>query len=175
VPDFIALRGDPSDRLPGARGVGAKGAATLLQRYGTLERIIAEGRLTEQADALKLYKRLATMDATAPLPALGDQTSDWAQAAALARKWELNQLALRFEVRSVSFSRSSATSRSTSAATPPRKVAARGGPQQFLKIATFNVNNVNRRLASLLAWIGRSKPGVVCELLTTLDTSASAA
>jgi 5'-3' exonuclease len=61
VPDFIALRGDPSDRLPGARGVGAKGAATLLQRYGTLERIIAEGRLTEQADALKLYKRLATM------------------------------------------------------------------------------------------------------------------
>src|SRR5580692_9276762 len=49
VPDFIALRGDPSDRLPGARGVGAVGAAALLQRYGTLERIIAEGRLTEQA------------------------------------------------------------------------------------------------------------------------------
>ena len=37
VPDFIALRGDPSDKLPGAPGVGATGAATLLQRYGSLE------------------------------------------------------------------------------------------------------------------------------------------
>jgi len=117
VPDFIALRGDPSDRLPGARGVGAKGAATLLQRYGTLERIIAEARLTEQADALKLYKRLATMDPTAPLPALGDQTPDWARAAALAREWELNQLARRFDERSVSFGHSSATARSTSVTT----------------------------------------------------------
>ena len=167
VPDFIALRGDPSDRLPGARGVGAKGAATLLQRYGTLERIIAEGRLTEQADALKLYKRLATMDATAPLPALGDQTPDWTRAAALAREWELNQLARRFDERSVSFVHSSATARSTSVTTSPRKMpararAARGGPQQIMKIATFNVNNVNRRLANLLAWIGRSKPDVVC-------------
>jgi DNA polymerase-1 len=37
VPDFIALRGDPSDKLPGATGVGPKGAASLLHRYGTLE------------------------------------------------------------------------------------------------------------------------------------------
>src|SRR5207237_4002360 len=37
VPDFIALRGDPSDRLPGARGVGAKTAAQLLGQYGSLE------------------------------------------------------------------------------------------------------------------------------------------
>jgi exodeoxyribonuclease-3 len=167
VPDFIALRGDPSDRLPGARGVGAKGAATLLQRYGSLEQIIAEGRLTEQADALKLYKRLATMDATAPLPAFGDQSPDWAQAAAVAREWELNQLAHRLNERSVSFARSSATARSTSVTTSPRKMAARSqaaraGPQQILKIATFNVNNVNRRLGNLLAWIGRSKPDVVC-------------
>ena len=42
VPDFIALRGDPSDKLPGARGVGPKGAAALLRRYGTLEQAIAE-------------------------------------------------------------------------------------------------------------------------------------
>ena len=41
VPDFIALRGDPSDKLPGAPGVGASGAATLLQRYGTLEAALA--------------------------------------------------------------------------------------------------------------------------------------
>jgi len=44
VPDFIALRGDPSDKLPGTPGVGATGAATLLQRYGTLEAALAAGR-----------------------------------------------------------------------------------------------------------------------------------
>jgi DNA polymerase-1 len=37
VPDFIALRGDPSDELPGAPGVAAVGAATLLRRYGALD------------------------------------------------------------------------------------------------------------------------------------------
>jgi hypothetical protein len=126
-----------------------RGAATLLQRYGTLERIIAEDCLTEQPDALKQYKRLATMDATAPLPAIGDQTPDWKQVAALARAWELNQLARRFDERLAARVPSSTTARSTSANTPPRKVpaglrAARGGPQQILRISTFNVNNVNR-------------------------------
>src|SRR5258708_25961797 len=43
VPDFIALRGDPSDKLPGAPGVGAVGAATLLRRYGTLEKALPAG------------------------------------------------------------------------------------------------------------------------------------
>src|SRR3954451_7599654 len=51
VPDFIALRGDPSDKLPGARGVGPRGAAELLARYGSLERALAEGRLAAEADA----------------------------------------------------------------------------------------------------------------------------
>ncbi len=44
VPDFIALRGDPSDGLPGARGVGPKGAAALLHKYATLEDAIADGQ-----------------------------------------------------------------------------------------------------------------------------------
>ena len=39
VPDFIALRGDPSDKLPGAPGVGAQGAAALLRKHGSLEEI----------------------------------------------------------------------------------------------------------------------------------------
>jgi DNA polymerase-1 len=97
VPDFIALRGDPSDKLPGARGVGLKGAAALLRRYGTLEQAIADGRFAEQADQLVLYKRLATMDATAPLPPLDDQAPTWGQAAALARSWELTRLADRLD------------------------------------------------------------------------------
>jgi len=37
------------------------------------------------------------MDAKAPLPALRDQTPTWGNAAALARSWELNQLADRLE------------------------------------------------------------------------------
>jgi DNA polymerase I len=97
VPDFIALRGDPSDKIPGARGIGPKGAATLLRRYGSLERAIAEGRFVEQADQLTLHKKLATMDATAPLPPLDDKTPTWKQAAALARNWELTRLADRVD------------------------------------------------------------------------------
>jgi DNA polymerase-1 len=95
VPDFIALRGDPSDKLPGARGVGAKGAATLLRQYPTLENALAAGRFPEQADELRLYRRIAAMDPAAPIPTLGDQTPTWDKAAALARDWELKRLAER--------------------------------------------------------------------------------
>jgi DNA polymerase I len=96
VPDFIALRGDPSDKLPGANGVGPKSAAALLRRHGTLEDVLAQGRFAAQADELRLYRRIATMDRTAPLPSLDDQTPTWARAAAVARAWELNRLAERF-------------------------------------------------------------------------------
>jgi DNA polymerase I len=95
VPDFIALRGDPSDKLPGAPGVGPKTAAALLRRYGSLEGAFAEGRFKSQADELRLYLRIATMDKSAPIPSLGDQTPTWTRAAALAREWELNRLAER--------------------------------------------------------------------------------
>ena len=97
VPDFIALRGDPSDRLPGAKGVGPAGAAALLRKYGTLEHAIAAGRFAEQAERLRLYRCIATMDPSAPLPALDDQTPSWGKAAALAREWELNRLADRLD------------------------------------------------------------------------------
>ena len=95
VPDFIALRGDPSDKLPGAKGVGPKGAATLLRKYGTLENALADGLFAAQARELRLYRSIATMDASAPLPCLHDQTATWANASALARDWELNRLADR--------------------------------------------------------------------------------
>jgi DNA polymerase-1 len=95
VPDFIALRGDPSDKIPGAKGIGAKTAAALLHRYGSLEALLAEGRFPAAAEKLRLYRRIATMDATAPLPALDDQTPSWGEAAKLARDWGLNRLADR--------------------------------------------------------------------------------
>jgi DNA polymerase-1 len=97
VPDFIALRGDPSDKIPGARGIGPKGAAGLVQKYGSLDALLAAGRLAEQADELRLYRKIATMDASAPLPPLDDQVPTWRAAAALARDWGLGRLTERLE------------------------------------------------------------------------------
>ncbi len=97
VPDFIALRGDPSDKIPGARGVGETGAANLVQKYGSLEAILKDGRFPAQADELRLFRRIATMDRKARVPKLPDQTPTWSKAAALMRKWELNGVADRLE------------------------------------------------------------------------------
>jgi DNA polymerase-1 len=99
VPDFIALRGDPSDKIPGARGVGPKGAADLLRRYRSLDAILAAGLFPAQAEALRLYRSIATMNASAPIPALPDQTPTWSKAADLARAWGLDQLADRLAQR----------------------------------------------------------------------------
>jgi DNA polymerase I len=95
VPDFIALRGDASDHIPGAAGVGPKGATAILRRHATLEDALASGRFADQAEELRLYRRIATMDRSAPLPRLDDQRPTWAQASKLARTWQLNQLADR--------------------------------------------------------------------------------
>jgi len=97
VPDFIALRGDPSDKLPGAKGVGSEGAAALMLKYGTLEAMLKAGRFSREADQLRLFRKIATMDAKAPLPALRASKPDWAAAAALARIWQLGKLAERLE------------------------------------------------------------------------------
>ena len=60
VPDFIALRGDPSDKVPGARRRCDR-AANLLQRYGSLEAALAAGRFSAMAGSLRLYRSIATM------------------------------------------------------------------------------------------------------------------
>ena len=62
VPDFIALRGDPSDKLPGAPGVGPNGAAALLKQYGSLENMLKAGRFPKHAEQLRLFRSIATMD-----------------------------------------------------------------------------------------------------------------
>jgi 5'-3' exonuclease len=102
VPDFIALRGDPSDKIPGARGVGAKTAASLLKQYPSLEAALEAGRFAAEADALRLYRHIATMDRVAPLPPLPDQTPTWDRAAELATDWGLTRLAGRLEALSTS-------------------------------------------------------------------------
>jgi DNA polymerase I len=95
VPDFIALRGDPSDKLPGAAGVGPKKAADVLREYGTLEDALAAGRFSAEAEDLRLYRRIATVDVSAPLPPLDDQHPTWAEASTKARELGLNALAER--------------------------------------------------------------------------------
>ena len=93
VPDFIALRGDPSDKIPGAKGIGAKGAAELLLKYGTLEGIVAasDELSPRQAEAVRderlaLFRRVATMDRRAPVKRPRDNALDQARAVAYARE-----------------------------------------------------------------------------------------
>jgi DNA polymerase-1 len=97
VPDFIALRGDPSDKLPGARGVGPKTAAAIIREHGSLDAALAAGRFSAEKEDLLLYRRIATMDASAPLPSLTDHTPRWAEASTTAQSWGLGNLAGRLE------------------------------------------------------------------------------
>lgn len=97
VPDFIALRGDPSDRIPGARGIGPKRGAELLAQYGSLDAMLDAGRFATEAEMLRLYRRIATMDRDAPLPPLPDANPDWTSAAAHATKLGAARVARRFE------------------------------------------------------------------------------
>jgi 5'-3' exonuclease len=104
VPDFIALRGDPSDGLPGAKGIGEKTAADLLQRHGSLEAAIAgavrerparvSGALREQADELRMFKDIATLR---PLKVKRpkDRKTDYARAAKAATDAGMGALARR--------------------------------------------------------------------------------
>ncbi len=95
VCDFIALRGDPSDRIPGARGVGEKTAASLLQTYPDLDAMIAAGRFEAEAAQLRVFRRIATLDPAAPLPDLPDLEPDWAAGARAAEKLGVDRLAAR--------------------------------------------------------------------------------
>jgi DNA polymerase-1 len=97
VVDFIALRGDPSDKIPGARGVGEKKAAALLAEHGTLEAMLGAGRFGAEADDLRRYRRIAQLDPSAPLPELVDREPDWAAGASAAGELGLGRLAQRLE------------------------------------------------------------------------------
>jgi 5'-3' exonuclease len=106
VPDFIALRGDPSDGIPGAKGVGEKTAAELLRRDGSLEGVLdgairetrprLRGELVEHREDLLAYKQIATLQ-DAGLERPPDRPTDWDAAAAAARERGMNRLAERLE------------------------------------------------------------------------------
>ena len=99
VADFFALRGDPSDKIPGAPGVGPKKAADVLKQHGSLAQALADGRFPQIAEELLLYRDIATMDAQAPLPKLKATPPDWAAAADHAQELGLGALEKRLRER----------------------------------------------------------------------------
>lgn len=105
VPDFIALRGDPSDGLPGASGIGPKTAAELLARHRSLEGALSSphgerpriaAALREQADQLRAFRDIATLRIV-KLKRPPDRATDLAGGAAAAREYGLLRLAERLE------------------------------------------------------------------------------
>jgi len=66
IPDYLALVGDSADGYPGIAGIGPKGAASLISRYGRIEDFPAE-TLGERRDLALLFKKLATLRTDAPL------------------------------------------------------------------------------------------------------------
>lgn len=76
IPDFYGLKGDTSDNIPGVPGIGDKTAAQLLQRFGTLEEVLAhiddisgakrQQNLREHAQDARISKRLATAQREVP-------------------------------------------------------------------------------------------------------------
>jgi DNA polymerase-1 len=105
VPDFIALRGDPSDGLPGAPGIGAKTAASLLQRHGSLDAVIAAAAqerpriaaaLTDNAAQLRAFRDIATLRPP-ELERPDDRPTDLVRGAEAARSHGMNRLADRLE------------------------------------------------------------------------------
>ena len=107
MPDFIALRGDPSDGLPGAKGIGEKTAAELLRRHGSLEGAIAgalrersarvRGALRDDADELRAFKDIATLRRAKGVRRPRDRATDYAAGAKAARALGMRRLADRLE------------------------------------------------------------------------------
>jgi DNA polymerase-1 len=109
VPDLIALRGDPSDGIPGAPGIGAKTAAQLLASFGSLEDLLeaalspiselrprTRGALLDNEELLRNFKRIATLQRIA-LERPADADTDYAAAGRAARALGMKRLAERLE------------------------------------------------------------------------------
>lgn len=112
VLDFLALAGDTTDNIPGVPGIGAKRAAELVSRHGTVEDIIAIGaarrekqaaKVAEHAESARVSRRLAALDSAAPVPTslahLGANEPDTDAFGAFLDEWDLGGLAERLRAR----------------------------------------------------------------------------
>jgi DNA polymerase I len=99
VPDFVALRGDPSDRIPGAPGVGPGRAAAILKAHGSLDAALQDGGFPTIADKLRMYLRLVRLQYEAPIPDLPDSQPTWERAAELVESWGHGAMAKRLRER----------------------------------------------------------------------------
>ena len=112
VPDFLGLKGDTSDNIPGVPGIGEKTAADLLQKFGSLETVLdsideisgakRKQNLTEHADEARISKQLATAQRAIPLDGLdiGDfvsQQPDRSKLRDTFREFELREPLRRLE------------------------------------------------------------------------------
>jgi DNA polymerase-1 len=105
VPDFIALRGDPSDGIPGAKGIGEKTAAELLRKHGSLEdamRAAVRGETTpkvrnalvDETELILSFKHIATVQIVKVKPPK-DTSLDRERASGKAAELGMNALAKR--------------------------------------------------------------------------------
>jgi DNA polymerase I len=111
VTDFIGLKGDTSDNIPGVPGIGDKTAAQLLQQYGSLEEVLAhiddisgakrKQNLRENADLARLSKKLATLqrdiDAGVDVTDVVDRPPDRSQLREVFNRFELRDPLRRLE------------------------------------------------------------------------------
>ncbi|HKO27684.1 MAG TPA: DNA polymerase I [Solirubrobacteraceae bacterium] len=111
IPDFIGLKGDTSDNIPGVPGIGDKTAADLLQKFGTLEEVLAhiddisgakrKQNLTEHAEAARISKQLATakrdIDVELDLQTFAATTPDRSKLRDTFRRFELREPLRRLE------------------------------------------------------------------------------
>jgi DNA polymerase-1 len=105
VPDFIALRGDPSDGIPGAKGIGEKTAGEILRVHGDLETAIANATqerpkvaqaLRNQAEELREFRKIATLQPI-PVTCPSDAPTTFGAAATAASTRGMGRLAGRLE------------------------------------------------------------------------------
>jgi 5'-3' exonuclease len=105
VPDFIALRGDPSDGIPGAKGIGEKTAGEILRVHGDLETAIANAdaerprvaqALRNQAEELREFRKIATLQPI-QVACPEDAPTTFGDAAAAASARGMGNLARRLE------------------------------------------------------------------------------
>lgn len=111
VPDFIGLKGDTSDNIPGVPGIGDKTAAQLLQQYGTLEGVLEHAHeiratkrrenLIEHAENARISKQLATMrrdlDVELDVEAIATARPDRSRLREVFREFELRDPLRRIE------------------------------------------------------------------------------